>query len=344
MATLCPPKVTNGLVWSAKKTGRFQQEAARSVGEETEAGLEGRRHRHPQATRLLVVGVFRRIGDRRPVGSQAHEVLVEQVVDRGVDRHAVVDLGVAGGALAAPALRAVLAAHPGRQAVGGLPAQLGVDHVLGRVGQRLARLRAGLLLAVGVGVVAVQAPGVGEAPAGGDFQALRRGLVDVHALAEFLDRRPEADIGATRRRCSWRSAGPRRSCPRSRCGRPWRWRGRGAVGDRLARGDLVLEVVAEDGGVGAEGRAVVEIDAELIGHAGFRGQAGAADQRQGALAAEAVDAGGQLFQARGLEAAADAALQGPLFIGVPDQVGARAEVAAEHVVVVVAQADGQGEV
>src|SRR5690606_6918142 len=167
-----------------------------------------------QAARLLVVGVFRRIGDRRPVGGQADEVLVEQVVDRRIDGHAVVDVirsadveqliglevaqGVAGGAHAAPALRAVFAAHPGRQAVGGLPAQLGVDHVLGGVGQRLAGLATGLLLAVGVGVVAVQAPGLGEAPAGGELQTLGRGLVDVHALAELGNGRPETDVDATR--------------------------------------------------------------------------------------------------------------------------------------------------
>src|SRR5690606_27017019 len=112
----------------------------------------------------------------------------------------------------------------------------------------------------------------------------------------------------------------------------------------LAAGDLVLEVVAEQRGVEvvqAVGRAPVQRD--LAVDAGLGLQVRVADEGRGALAAEADDAVVQVGGLGRLVARAHAALQGPLRSQVPDRVGARAELAAEHVVVVAAQAQGDGE-
>src|SRR2546427_728444 len=106
----------------------------------------------------------------------------------------------------------------------------------------------------------------------------------------------------------------------------------------LFRSDLVLELVVEHRGAACKARGAVEIDAQFGGAAGFGFEVGAAHQRQAALLAKAVDTGRQLFHARRLVAVADAALHGPLRRGIPHAVDARAELAAEEAVAVIARA------
>src|SRR5690606_27074425 len=134
------------------------------------------------------------------VGLALDEVLVQQVVDTGAQRHvlrrlertAQVEQGVGLGVLAqgvvdrlvggvgtvgvgqvcitgseAGALAAILALQPQAQAVGGLPVELGVGQMPGRIGERLTLVLAALLFAVGKGVVAAQRPAGREPPTGG---------------------------------------------------------------------------------------------------------------------------------------------------------------------------------
>lgn len=157
-------------------------------------------------------------------------VLAQRVVDRlagGVAAVGVSEILVAGGE--ARALAAVLALQPQAQAVGGLPVEFGVGQVFGRVGQRLSLVIATLLLAVGVGVVGAQFPGWCELPAASQLQATGYRFVDVDLL------RAGAVVVA---RAQW-------------------------VGDRVAAGDLVLELVVEQRGVGAEAGQTVEIGTDL---------------------------------------------------------------------------------
>src|SRR5690606_13754547 len=266
------------------------------------------------------------------------EVLVEQVVDAAVDGEPVVRLPagteVEGGAVlvvahgraadaadigdqrVAVAVVAAFADQTQADAIAGLPGQVGVGHVLGRVARdRLATGSAAGLLALGEGVVAAQLQPVQQVDLAGQFDATGLGLVDVHALAEgaVAQRRPAgADVHAV-------AAIGRRHL---------------AVGEDAAAGDLVVELVEERGGVDVPALAFV-VGGHFIVGAGFRLEVRRADQRQHALAAEADHAGEQLVRARGLVAGADAALDRPSVVGFPHQVGARAGVAAKDVVVVV---------
>ena len=97
----------------------------------------------------------------------------------------------------------------------------------------------------------------------------------------------------------------------------------------------------EQGQVGVEALAAVVVETDLVVAAGFRLQVRAADGDGAALAGGAVDAVVQVVDAGGAVAAADAALHGPGIAGRPGQVHARAEVAAECIMVLVAAAEGQ---
>ena len=207
--------------------------------------------------------------------------------------------------------------------------------MLGRVGQRLAGRRARFLFAVGEGVVALKRPGVVEAEAGRGLDALRHRLVDVDALGEGRNR---GDVGGVETHV----VAARLIIPAGvelGLGQAEQ-----AVGNRDAGGDLVVELVVEDGHAGAQPLVIVVQDREFGRGRGFRHQAGTAQQRQAALGAEAVDPRRQLLQPRGLEALADAALHGPDGAGVPHQIGARTEVRAEGRMVVMAGAQCQGQV
>ncbi|MCY1549052.1 hypothetical protein D9M68_852010 [compost metagenome] len=96
----------------------------------------------------------------------------------------------------------------------------------------------------------------------------------------------------------------------------------------------------EQRGVGIETGQVVEVQPELGIGGGFRFQVRAADGDGAALGGHAVDAVMQLVQRRGLVAAADAALHGPVVVGAPHQINARADMAAEGFVVFIARAQG----
>src|SRR5690606_5710731 len=113
-------------------------------------------HRQPQAAAGLVGAAGVGPGKRAVVvvGQVLHEVLVEQVVDGGVEADLLVELVAAAQvelrvrlvvaqlvlrrAGTAVALAAVLAAHEQRQVGGGRPVQRRVEQVARGVGQRLA--------------------------------------------------------------------------------------------------------------------------------------------------------------------------------------------------------------
>src|SRR5690606_28706443 len=94
---------------------------------------------------------------------------------------------------------------------------------------------AALLLAIRVGVVAAQAPAGSELPVRGQLQALGNGLVQVDFWGAVTGRR----------------------IIRSRV------LGTEGMRYRITAGDLVIELVVEQGGVGIEPFKVVEVDAEF---------------------------------------------------------------------------------
>src|SRR5690606_29512142 len=207
-------------------------------------------------------------------------------------------------------LATVLALQPQAQAVGGVPVELGIQQMLGSLGQFVAFVLPTFLLAIGVGVIAAQCPAWGEPPTGGKLQALGDCFIDV-------DLRRTGAIGV---------AGAKR------------------IGNRRATGDLVIKLVVEQGGVGVEANKVVVVDAEFGAGADFRLQVRIADADGGTLTANAVDSVVQVVQVRGFVAPADATLQRPVFGGVPHQIGARAEMASKGIMVVVTAAQGERQV
>src|SRR5690606_12747402 len=117
-----------------------------------------------------------------------------------------------------------------------------------------------------------------------------------------------------------------------------------ARGDGLAVVDLVAEVVAEPGDVevvAATVRFPVQRDFGI--DAGFRLQVRVADEGHGALAAETGDAVVQVRGPRRLVAGAHATLDGPASAQFAHRIRAWTQPAAEQVVVVVAQAHGDGQ-
>src|SRR5690606_17619794 len=108
-------------------------------------------------------------------------------------------------------LATVLALQPQAQAVGGVPVELGIQQMLGSLGQFVAFVLPTFLLAIGVGVIAAQCPAWGEPPTGGKLQALGDCFIDV-------DLRRTGAIGV---------AGAKR------------------IGNRRATGDLVIKLVVE---------------------------------------------------------------------------------------------------
>ncbi|MPM31876.1 hypothetical protein SDC9_78433 [bioreactor metagenome] len=100
----------------------------------------------------------------------------------------------------------------------------------------------------------------------------------------------------------------------------------------------------EQGGRAAPALLVVEQHTELGAGADLGLEVGVADGHGLALAADAADAVHQLVQARSAEATAYAALDGDEIGGRPHQIRARAHMAAEAVMVVVAQAERGGQV
>src|SRR5690606_29007979 len=184
--------------------------------------------------------------------------------------------------------------------VAGMPVRLVMGEVLRRVGQGFALVFATLLLAVRIGVVGAQRPGGGEGPAGGKFQALGDGFIDVDLLriAAVGNSRAPGDL------------------------------------DRVAAGDLVLELVVEQRGVGVETSQVVEVHAEFGAGGGFRLEVGVADGDDLTLSGRTVYAGVEVVQVRCAVAAAHTALHGPAVGRVPDEVSAWADMPAKGFVIV----------
>ena len=222
----------------------------------------------------------------------------------------------------AETLAAVLGAQPAVPIARDIPAQTGVDGVLGRVAQRFARIAAALLFAFRVGVVGAGRQGLAQREARVQLDAACDGLIHVDGLAERIDVGPvaEADAAGT-------------------VGR----RTVAAIDEARARRDLVLEGIVEHGAAGRPAGQVVEVGADFRRRARFRLQVRAADEGNRALAAETVDAWRQLFHARRLVALADATLDGPARCRVPHGIRAGAGLAAEDAVIVIAGAEGQRE-
>ena len=270
------------------------------------------------------------------VGGVIHKVFVEQVVDGPVQHKfrrypvaaANVELGIGlvvaqclggciGGRVATVAFAAVFRTGPGAPLGAGFPIDAQVHGVLGCVGQGQAGAGTAFLLALGVGVVGAGAPLLVEGIAAIELHTARDGAVDVDRLAKFRNPRPVAHVHATG---LVGAGGPR------------------AVGHRLARGDLVLELVVEQGY--APGKAavlrIVKVNAQLGAAAGFGLQARATDQRQLPLAAKAVDARRELLHTRGFVAIAHAALDRPLRCQAPHPVHPGTDFAAKGAVAVIA--------
>src|SRR5690606_19480411 len=209
------------------------------------------------------------------------------------------------------------------EALAGRPRQGGVGHVPGRLGERHALVGAAELFAVGPGVVGAQFQRVGQADAAGHFHAVDPGLVDVHLLrvAAVAQQLVVAQVHAGTRAA-----------------------GGFARGDGLAVVDLVAEVVAEPGDVEVVAATVrFPVQRDFGVDAGFGLQVRIADEGHGALAAETGDAVVRGRGRRRLVPGAHATLDGPASAQFARRIRARAQGAAEQVVVVVAQADGDGQ-
>src|SRR5690606_27862579 len=113
---------------------------------------------------------------------------------------------------------------------------------------------------------------------------------------------------------------------------------------RVASGDLVLELVMEQGCISVETGKVVVIDAKLGAGGGFWIEIRVANSDDGALAGDTVNAAVQFIQVRGAIATADTTFHRPAFSGVPSQTGARAATAAKGFIIVVACTQRQGQV
>src|SRR5690606_32148609 len=112
---------------------------------------------------------------------------------------------------------------------------------------------------------------------------------------------------------------------------------------RVAVTQLVFELGVEQGQVGVEAVMVVEVGANL-GVGAFLGlQVWVANTLGLALAGDTVDASMQLIWIRCFKALAHAAFKRPVVVGVPDQVGTWADVAAEGLMIVVTGPDSQRE-
>ncbi|MNX81345.1 hypothetical protein D3C86_1130300 [compost metagenome] len=188
--------------------------------------------------------------------------------------------------------------------------------------QRLALLGARGHFARGQRVVAIEGHAAVQRNPAAQLEALDGGGIDVHALREVVDRDavalPHAQVQAARRGAA---AGQ-------------------AVRHILAV-DLVLELGVEGGQVARQAFAIVEQHAQFGRGAAFRLELRIAQQRHGALRAQADDAVRHQVDVRRLVALAHAALEGPHRRRVPDQVAARAPLAAELLVAVVTRAGGQ---
>src|SRR5690606_35555994 len=153
------------------------------------------------------------------------------------------------------------------------------------------------------------------------LDAARDDFIHVDRLAEQVDRGPVAVVHAPR---------------------PVGCAGKAVVLEAGAAGDLVLELLVEHADVRADDAARVE-GRHLGARARLWSQPRAADERPRALRAEARDAFGKLLETRSLEAPAHAALERPGLMRREDHVRARAGVAAERAVVVVAKSEGHGD-
>ncbi len=181
--------------------------------------------------------------------------------------------------------------------------------MLGQLVQRLALVLARLLLGLREGVAAGHRPVGRQRQLEAGFDAARHCLVHVHVRGGV---RTEL-VGAVR-------------ALRQGASHP---------------GDLVLEVVVEQRDAGAHALAVVIKQADFLGHGLFGRQVRVAVHV--AATARLAPAGHGLAQVGRTKARGDAALQGPAFRQVPHAVQARAEMAAEVLVLVHAQAGRDGE-
>src|SRR5690554_4648497 len=285
----------------------------------------------------------------------AAEVLVEEVVDGAGQAHVLCQLvGAAqmeelvavqlvahllverqvlarGGQAAGEALPGgvILTVQAGAPAVVDLPGHAGGELVLGCVGQQQAFVVAGGDLGIREGIAAAQVPGGGQLYPGTEFDAPSLGAIDIDQLTEALLGGEVAHADAVGLAGIGRIAVAIHEL---------------AVGNIRGAGDTVGEAVVERRGAGGDAPLVVVAGAQLVAGALLRIEVRRTDGDGLALAAEAGHAVVELVEGRRLVAAADATLEGPIVAGVPHQIAAGAEVAAEGVVVLVAAPQGQGQV
>src|SRR5690606_39996374 len=100
----------------------------------------------------------------------------------------------------------------------------------------------------------------------------------------------------------------------------------------------------EESGASIEASQVVVIGTKLGAGGGFWIEIRITDGDDGALPGDPVDAAVQFVQVRGAIATADATLHRPIFCGVPDQIGARADMTTKGFMIVVACTQSQGQV
>src|SRR5690606_32503223 len=117
-----------------------------------------------------------------------------------------------------------------------------------------------------------------------------------------------------------------------------------AVGNCVGGGDLVLEVIEEQGGDGVEVAQVVVIGRHFIVGAGFRLQIRRAGHGADTLATETDDAGEQLVRLGCLVVGAVPTLERTVVGSAPGKIGPRADLGAEDIMVVVARSIGEGQV
>jgi len=103
-------------------------------------------------------------------------------------------------------------------------------------------------------------------------------------------------------------------------------------------GDFIVEVIIEQRGAGHETIGMAVLRRNFAARADLRLQIRTADRDDSSLSGHAIDAFVQIVEAGYAIAAADATLQGPVFGRVPDEIGARADLATKSVVMIVATA------
>src|SRR5690606_22742685 len=116
------------------------------------------------------------------------------------------------------------------------------------------------------------------------------------------------------------------------------------MSNRVAGGDLILEFVMKQRGVSIEAAEVVEVSTKFRVRGCFRVKIRVTNGNRLPLASYTVHTAVQLVQVWSFVTATDAALQGPIVIGIPNQVSSRADVTAKRLVLVITSTQRQRQI